>query len=141
VGHARTNGQHAYFQLLHQGTKLVPIDLIGFARPSRDAGSHQDLLMANLFAQAEALAFGRTREEVEADGVSAEQAPHRTFPGNRPTTTILATELTPASRQLIAVRAQVFRRPPSGTSTVRPVGVEPAKVLAVRAPELEAEAS
>ncbi len=147
-----TNGQHAYFQLLHQGTKLVPIDLIGFARPSRDigsarpsrdAGSHQDLLMANLFAQAEALAFGRTREEVEADGVPPEQAPHRTFPGNRPTTTILATELTPSVLgQLIALyEHKVFTQ--AAIWNIDPFdqwGVELGKVLAGRiVPELEAD--
>ncbi|HEU4528633.1 MAG TPA: glucose-6-phosphate isomerase, partial [Actinomycetota bacterium] len=99
-----TNGQHAYFQLLHQGTKLVPIDLIGIARPSHDVGEHHDLLVANLFAQAEALAFGRTAAEVEADGVPAGQVPHRTFSGDRPTTTILASELTPSALgQLIAL--------------------------------------
>jgi len=90
-----TNGQHAYFQLIHQGTHLIPSDFIGFCRPNHAVGRHHDLLMANLFAQTEALAFGKSREEVEAEGVSAEQIPHRTFPGNRPTTTILAPELTP----------------------------------------------
>jgi glucose-6-phosphate isomerase len=138
-----TNGQHAYFQLLHQGTKLVPIDLIGFARPERDLGPHQDLLMANLFAQAEALAFGRTREEVEADGVPPEQVPHRTFPGNRPTTTILATELTPSVLgQLIALyEHKVFTQ--AVIWNIDPFdqwGVELGKVLAGRiVPELEAE--
>jgi glucose-6-phosphate isomerase len=103
-----TNGQHAYYQLLHQGTKLIPADLIGFARPveeldSRLAAQH-DLLMANFFAQAQALAFGKTAEEVAAEGVPAEQVPHRTFPGNRPTTTVLASELSPSVLgQLIAL--------------------------------------
>lgn len=103
-----TNGQHAYFQLLHQGTKLVPADLIGFARPvegfpSRLVPQH-DLLMANLFAQGQALAFGKTAEEVAAEGVPPELVPHRTFPGNRPTTTILASELTPSVLgQLVAL--------------------------------------
>jgi glucose-6-phosphate isomerase len=90
-----TNGQHAYFQLLHQGTVLVPADFIGFVEPTDEVAGHHDLLMANLFAQAEALAFGKTRDEVESEGVPANQVPHRTFKGNRPTTTILAPKLTP----------------------------------------------
>jgi glucose-6-phosphate isomerase len=103
-----TNGQHAYYQLIHQGTKLIPADLIGFARPvaelSDELKAQHDLLMANLFAQGQALAFGRTAEEVRAEGVPEEQVPHRTFRGNRPTTTILATELTPSVLgQLIAL--------------------------------------
>ena len=138
-----TNGQHAYFQLVHQGTKLVPIDLIGIARPSHDVGEHHDLLVANLFAQAEALAFGRTAAEVEADGVPAGQVPHRTFPGDRPTTTILASELTPSVLgQLIALyEHKVFAQ-----ATIWDVdpfdqwGVELGKSLAGRiAPELTAE--
>jgi len=103
-----TDGQHAYFQLLHQGTELVPIDLIGFDRPTHDVPGHHDLLTANMIAQGEALAFGRTREEVEAEGVAAPQVPHRTFPGNRPTTTILAPALTPGTLgQLIALYEHV----------------------------------
>ncbi|MEW2806147.1 glucose-6-phosphate isomerase [Streptomyces massasporeus] len=103
-----TNGQHAYYQLIHQGTKLIPADLIGFARPvaelSGDLKAQHDLLMANLFAQGQALAFGKTAEEVRAEGVPEEQVPHRTFRGNHPTTTILATELTPSVLgQLIAL--------------------------------------
>jgi glucose-6-phosphate isomerase len=90
-----TNGQHAYYQLIHQGTRLIPADFIGFLRPNHEVGTHQDLLMANFFAQTEALAFGKTREEVEAEGVPAHQVPHRVFPGNRPTNTILAPKLTP----------------------------------------------
>ncbi|MFJ3552437.1 glucose-6-phosphate isomerase [Streptomyces sp. NPDC090114] len=103
-----TNGQHAYYQLIHQGTKLIPADLIGFARPvaelSGELAAQHDLLMANLFAQGQALAFGKTAEEVRAEGVPEEQVPHRTFRGNHPTTTILATELTPSVLgQLIAL--------------------------------------
>ncbi|MFH8370783.1 glucose-6-phosphate isomerase [Streptomyces sp. NPDC018031] len=103
-----TNGQHAYYQLLHQGTKLVPADLIGFARPVPgllpQLADQHDLLMANLFAQGQALAFGKTAEEVAAEGVPAELVPHRTFHGNRPTTTILAAELSPSVLgQLIAL--------------------------------------
>ncbi|MFI1031215.1 glucose-6-phosphate isomerase [Streptomyces sp. NPDC020951] len=103
-----TNGQHAYYQLIHQGTKLIPADLIGFARPvdelSDELAAQHDLLMANLFAQGQALAFGKTAEEVRAEGVPEEQIAHRTFHGNHPTTTILARELTPSVLgQLIAL--------------------------------------
>ncbi len=103
-----TNGQHAYYQLLHQGTKLIPADLIGFAKPVDDLRpglvAQHDLLMANLFAQGQALAFGKTPEEVAAEGVPPELVPHKTFQGNRPTTTILAAELSPAVLgQLIAL--------------------------------------
>ncbi|GAA2485830.1 glucose-6-phosphate isomerase [Streptomyces longisporus] len=103
-----TNGQHAYYQLIHQGTRLIPADLIGFARPAAELGdelaAQHDLLMANLFAQGQALAFGKTADEVRAEGVPEEQVPHRTFHGNHPTTTILAKELTPSVLgQLIAL--------------------------------------
>ncbi len=103
-----TNGQHAYYQLIHQGTKLIPADLIGFARPVDELGdelkAQHDLLMANLFAQGQALAFGKTADEVRAEGVPEEQVTHRTFKGNHPTTTILARELTPSVLgQLIAL--------------------------------------
>ncbi|MFF3562933.1 glucose-6-phosphate isomerase [Streptomyces sp. NPDC002574] len=106
-----TNGQHAYYQLLHQGTKFIPADFIGFARPlgelePRLAAQH-DLLMANFFAQTQALGFGKTSDEVRAEGVAEEQVPHRTFRGNHPTTTILATELTPSVLgQLVALYEQ-----------------------------------
>ncbi|WP_413759688.1 glucose-6-phosphate isomerase [Streptomyces sp. MMBL 11-3] len=103
-----TNGQHAYYQLLHQGTKTIPADLIGFVNPvaelSGELAAQHDLLMANLFAQGQALAFGKTADEVRAEGVPEELVPHRTFRGNRPTTTILARELTPSVLgQLIAL--------------------------------------
>jgi glucose-6-phosphate isomerase len=96
-GTVGTNGQHAYFQLLHQGTTLVPIDFIGFVRaqPDHDLERHQDLLVANLLAQAEALAFGKTASEVAAEGVPAVQVPHRTFSGNRPSSVLFADQLTP----------------------------------------------
>ncbi|MFI8765950.1 glucose-6-phosphate isomerase [Streptomyces sp. R-07] len=103
-----TNGQHAYYQLIHQGTKVIPADFIGFARPVDDllpglVGQH-DLLMANFFAQTQALAFGKTPEEVRAEGVAEELVPHKTFQGNHPTTTILADALTPSVLgQLIAL--------------------------------------
>ncbi|MFF4043278.1 glucose-6-phosphate isomerase [Streptomyces sp. NPDC001816] len=103
-----TNGQHAYYQLIHQGTKLIPADFIGFAEPvaelSGELKAQHDLLMANFFAQTQALAFGKTAEEVRAEGVPEELVPHKTFPGNRPTTTILARELTPSVLgQLVAL--------------------------------------
>ncbi|MGW8974378.1 glucose-6-phosphate isomerase [Streptomyces platensis] len=103
-----TNGQHAYYQLLHQGTKMIPADLLGFAEPVADLQpglvAQHDLLMANLFAQGQALAFGKTPDEVRAEGVAEELVPHKTFPGNRPTTTILAGELSPSVLgQLIAL--------------------------------------
>ncbi|MFI1721585.1 glucose-6-phosphate isomerase [Streptomyces sp. NPDC020489] len=103
-----TNGQHAYYQLIHQGTKLIPADFIGFARPvdelSDELKAQHDLLMANLFAQGQALAFGKTPDEVRAEGVPEELVAHKTFQGNHPTTTILAKELTPSVLgQLIAL--------------------------------------
>ncbi|MET8694991.1 glucose-6-phosphate isomerase [Streptomyces bauhiniae] len=103
-----TNGQHAYYQLIHQGTKLIPADFIGFARPvdelSDELKAQHDLLMANFFAQTQALAFGKTASEVREEGVPEELIPHKTFQGNRPTTTILAPELTPSVLgQLIAL--------------------------------------
>ncbi|MFJ2867227.1 glucose-6-phosphate isomerase [Kitasatospora sp. NPDC087314] len=103
-----TNGQHAYYQLLHQGTKVIPADFIGFAEPVADLlpglVAQHDLLLANFFAQTQALAFGKTPEEVAAEGVPAELVPHKTFQGNHPTTTILAAELTPSVLgQLVAL--------------------------------------
>ncbi|MFE4533884.1 glucose-6-phosphate isomerase [Streptomyces scopuliridis] len=103
-----TNGQHAYYQLIHQGTKVIPADFIGFARPVEDLApglvAQHDLLMANFFAQTQALAFGKTPEEVRAEGVAEELVPHKTFRGNHPTTTILAESLTPSVLgQLIAL--------------------------------------
>lgn len=94
-GQAGTNGQHAFYQLIHQGTKLIPCDFIGFCQTLNPLPPHHDLLMANVFAQTEALAFGKTLEQVLADGVAPEVAPHRVFEGNRPTSTILADRLTP----------------------------------------------
>ncbi|MGV0425440.1 glucose-6-phosphate isomerase [Corynebacterium tuberculostearicum] len=101
-GEPGTNGQHAFFQLMHQGTRLIPADFIGFARPKQDfptadgSGSMHDLLMGNFFAQTKVLAFGKTAEEIAAEGVDEAVVPHKVMPGNRPTTTILAEKLTPA---------------------------------------------
>jgi glucose-6-phosphate isomerase len=142
-GSPGTNGQHAYFQLIHQGTQLIPCDFLGFVHPSHVIGDHHDLLMASLFAQTEALAFGKTREEVEAEGVPPAQVPHRTFRGNHPTNTILAAKLTPrVLGQLIALyEHKVFTQ---GTiwnvDSFDQWGVELGKVLATRiVPELHAE--
>jgi len=140
-GEPGTNGQHAFFQLLHQGTTIVPADFIGFARPAHDLGRHHDLLMANFFAQTEALAFGRTREAVAASGVSEHQVAHRVFEGNRPTTTILGEELTPfVLGQLIALyEHKVFVQGVIwGVNSFDQWGVELGKALADRiVPELE----
>jgi glucose-6-phosphate isomerase len=137
-----TNGQHAYYQLIHQGTKVIPCDFIGFARPNNDVGRHHDLLMANFFAQTEALAFGKTAAEVEAEGVSAFQVPHRTFRGNHPTNTILVKrELTPhVLGQLIALyEHKVFTQGWIwNINSFDQWGVELGKVLANRiVPQLE----
>jgi len=143
-GEPGTNGQHAFYQLIHQGTRLVPSDLIGFARPAVERGPHHDLLMANLFAQAEALAFGKTAEEVAAEGVAPALVPHRTFPGNRPTNVILAPRLTPSVLgQLVALyEHKVFTQGVVwGVNSFDQWGVELGKVLAKRIePELTADA-
>ena len=140
-GQPGTNGQHAFYQLIHQGTKLIPCDFIGFNQALNPLGHHHDLLMANFFAQTEALAFGKTAEEVAADGVPMFQVPHRTFEGNRPTNTILADRLTPETLgKLIALyEHKVFVQ---GTiwniNSFDQWGVELGKVLANRIiPELE----
>jgi glucose-6-phosphate isomerase len=115
-GEPGTNGQHAFYQLLHQGTRLIPADFIGFSQPTDDlptadgTGSMHDLLMSNFFAQTQVLAFGKTAEEISAEGTPADVVPHKVMPGNRPTTSILATKLTPSVvGQLIALyEHQVF---------------------------------
>jgi len=141
-----TNGQHAYYQLIHQGTKLIPADFIGFVHAAEElggeTGGHQDLLMANFFAQTEALAFGRTADEVRAQGVPEAQVPHRTFPGNRPTNTILAQRLDPRTLgALVALyEHKVFTQGTIwGINSFDQWGVELGKKLAQRiAPELTA---
>jgi glucose-6-phosphate isomerase len=144
-GQPGTNGQHAFYQLIHQGTKLIPCDFIGFCQTLNPLGDHHDLLMANLFAQTEALAFGKTSAEVAADGVPAFQVSHRTFEGNRPTNTILLDRLTPAALgKLIALyEHKVFVQ---GTiwhiNSFDQWGVELGKVLAQRiVPELESSSA
>jgi glucose-6-phosphate isomerase len=144
-GQPGTNGQHAFYQLIHQGTRLVPCDFIGVCRPAEEVGGHHDLLMANFFAQTEALAFGKSREQVEAEGVAPELAPHRSFPGNRPTSTILTPELTPAVLgQLTALyEHKVFTQGVIwDVNSFDQWGVELGKVLATRiAAELDPAAS
>lgn len=103
-GEPGTNGQHSFYQMIHQGTKLIPCDFIGFLQPLNHLGRHHDLLMANMFAQAEALAFGKTLQEVQDEGTTAWLAPHKTFEGNRPSSTILMERLTPeALGKLVAL--------------------------------------
>jgi glucose-6-phosphate isomerase len=94
-GEPGTNGQHSFYQLIHQGTKLIPVDLIGFGKTANPLGDHHDILMSNVFAQAEALAFGKTEDEVRAEGTAEDVVPHRVFEGNRPSNVLLAEELTP----------------------------------------------
>ncbi|MEN8150880.1 MAG: glucose-6-phosphate isomerase [Planctomycetota bacterium] len=139
-GQPGTNGQHAFYQLIHQGTKLVVCDFLGFAKSRNPVGDHHDLLMANFFAQTEALAFGKTAEEVRADGVEEALVPHRVFPGNRPTNSLLMEELSPAMLgKLVAlyehrvfVMGAIF-----GINPFDQWGVELGKVLAGRiSPEL-----
>jgi glucose-6-phosphate isomerase len=140
-GQPGTNGQHAFYQLIHQGTKLIPCDFIAFSQPLDPLGDHQDLLMANVFAQTEALAFGKTAEEVAAEGVPAAQVPHRTFEGNRPTNTILAERLTP---EILGTLIAMYEHKVFTQGTVWNInsfdqwGVELGKVLAMRiVPELQ----
>ncbi|NLS90922.1 MAG: glucose-6-phosphate isomerase [Planctomycetaceae bacterium] len=142
-GEPGTNGQHAFYQLLHQGTELVPADFIGFARSHNPIGDHHAKLMANFFAQTEALAFGKTREEVVAEGTPDDLVPHKVFEGNRPTNTILAEQLDPETLgKLIAlyehkifVQGIIWQ-----INSFDQWGVELGKVLAKRIlPELEAE--
>jgi glucose-6-phosphate isomerase len=96
-GEPGTNGQHSFYQLIHQGTRLIPCDFIGFAQTLNPLGRHHDILMANVFAQAEALAFGKTEAEVKAEGTADWLVPHRLFEGNRPSNTIMMDRLTPAA--------------------------------------------
>ena len=143
-GEPGTNGQHSFYQLIHQGTKLIPVDLIGFGKTLNPIRDHHDILMSNVFAQAEALAFGKTEDEVRAEGTPEAVVPHRVFEGNRPTNVILAEKLTPhALGTLVALyEHSVFTQ---GTvwsiDSFDQWGVELGKVLAKRIiPELEAEA-
>ena len=140
-GEPGTNGQHSFYQLIHQGTRLIPCDFIAFAKSLNPLGRHHDLLMSNVFAQTEALAFGKTLDEVEADGTPADLAPHRVFEGNRPSNVIMGEKLTPAAlgRLVSLYEMSVFTQ--SVLWNINPFdqwGVELGKVLAQRIiPELE----
>jgi glucose-6-phosphate isomerase len=132
-GEPGTNGQHAFYQLIHQGTKLIPADFIGFSEPNHDTGVMHDLFMSNFFAQTGALAFGRTRAQVEAEGVSPDVAPHKVMPGNHPTTTILARKLTPSVLgQLVALYEHIVFTEGTiwGINPFDQWGVELGKVMA-----------
>jgi glucose-6-phosphate isomerase len=142
-GEPGTNGQHSFYQLIHQGTKLVPCDFIGFCHSLNPLGPHHDMLTANMLAQGEALAFGKPADEVAAEGVAAELVPHRSFPGNRPSSTILADRLTPAVlgalvalyEHSVFVQGAIW-----GINPFDQWGVELGKVLAGRiVPELASE--
>jgi glucose-6-phosphate isomerase len=142
-GEPGTNGQHSFYQLIHQGTRLIPCDFIAFAQPINRLGRHHDMLLANVFAQTEALAFGKTREQVEAEGTPDWLVPHRVFEGNRPSNTIVLDRLTPADLgKLVALyEHSVFTQ---GTiweiDSFDQWGVELGKVLAQRIiPELESQ--
>jgi len=141
-GEPGTNGQHSFYQLIHQGTKLIPCDFIGFDRSLNPLGQHHDLLMANVFAQTEALAFGKTADQVREEGTPEQLVPHRVFEGNRPSNTILAAELTPAMLgTLVALyEHSVFTQGAIwGIDSFDQWGVELGKVLAKRiVPELQA---
>ncbi|HEX4114576.1 MAG TPA: glucose-6-phosphate isomerase [Solirubrobacteraceae bacterium] len=142
-GEPGTNGQHSFYQLIHQGTRLIPVDLIGFARSLNPLSNHHDLLMSNVFAQAEALAFGKTEQQLRAEGVPEAIVPHRVMQGNRPTNVLLAEQLTPHTLgALIALyEHSVFTQGTIwGIDSFDQWGVELGKALAKRIiPELEAE--
>jgi glucose-6-phosphate isomerase len=140
-GEPGTNGQHSFYQLIHQGTPLIPCDFIAFAQPLNPRGRHHDMLLANVLAQSEALAFGKTREQVKAEGTPDWLAPHRVFPGNRPSNTILAARLTPETLgRLVALYEHIVFTQGTiwGINSFDQWGVELGKALAQRImPELE----
>jgi glucose-6-phosphate isomerase len=142
-GEPGTNGQHSFYQLIHQGTRLIPCDFIGFAKSLNPLGRHHDMLLANVFAQSEALAFGKTLEQVKAEGTPDWLAPHRVFEGNRPSNTILAEELTP---NILGKLVALYEHAVFTQGVVWQInsfdqwGVELGKVLAQRIiPELESK--
>jgi len=142
-GEPGTNGQHSFYQLIHQGTRLIPCDFIGFSQTLNPLGHHHDILMANVFAQAEALAFGKTAEQVKAEGTPDWLVPHRVFAGNRPSNTILAERLTP---EVLGKLVALYEHSVFTQGTIWNIdsfdqwGVELGKVLAQRiVPELESE--
>ena len=143
-GEPGTNGQHSFYQLIHQGTKLIPVDLIGFGKSLNPLGDHHDILSSNVFAQAQALAFGKTEEEVLAEGTAPEVAPHRVMQGNRPTNVLLAEKLTP---RLLGTLVALYEHSVFTQGTIWGIdsfdqwGVELGKVLAAAIiPELESAA-
>jgi glucose-6-phosphate isomerase len=142
-GEPGTNGQHSFYQLIHQGTRLIPCDFIAFVSPLNPVGRHHDILMANIFAQSEALAFGKTLEQVKAEGTPDAIAPHRVFEGNRPSNTILAQRLTPATLgKLVALYEHIVFTQGAiwDIDSFDQWGVELGKVLAQRIiPELESK--
>ena len=140
-GEPGTNGQHSFYQLIHQGTRLIPCDLIAFAHPLIEVGRHHDILLSNVFAQAEALAFGKTKEQVKAEGTPDWLVPHRVFEGNRPTNVILADRLTP---EMLGKLVALYEHAVFTQGIIWNIdsfdqwGVELGKVLAVNIiPELE----
>jgi glucose-6-phosphate isomerase len=144
-GEPGTNGQHSFYQLIHQGTRIIPCDFIAFAHSLNPVGRHHDLLMANVFAQAEALAFGKTAEEVRSEGTAEWLVPHRVFEGNRPSNLLLMDRLTPSAlgklvalyEHLVFVQGVIW-----GLDSFDQWGVELGKVLAQRiVPELESDRS
>jgi glucose-6-phosphate isomerase len=143
-GEPGTNGQHSFYQLIHQGTKLIPVDLIGFGKTLNPLRNHHDILSSNVFAQAQALAFGKTIEQVLAEGTAPEVAPHRVMPGNRPTNVLLAEKLTP---RLLGTLVALYEHSVFTQGVIWDIdsfdqwGVELGKVLAVQIlPELESAA-
>jgi glucose-6-phosphate isomerase len=142
-GQPGTNGQHAFYQLIHQGTKLIPADFIGVVKPEIPVGNHQDLLFSNFLAQTEALAFGKTAEQVAAEGTKPDLVDAKTFPGNRPTTSIVIDRLTPSTLgQLVALyEHKVFTQGAIwGINSFDQWGVELGKALANRiVPELTSD--
>ena len=143
-GEPGTNGQHSFYQLIHQGTRLIPCDFIGFHRALNPLGRHHDMLMANVFAQTEALAFGKTPEQVKAEGSPEWLVPHRVFEGNRPSNTLLAESLTPnLLGKLVALYEHIVFTQGSiwQINSFDQWGVELGKVLAQHIiPELESQA-
>jgi glucose-6-phosphate isomerase len=140
-GEPGTNGQHSFYQLIHQGTKLIPLDLIGFGKTLNPLRDHHDILTSNVFAQAQALAFGKTLDEVLAEGTAPDVAPHRVMPGNRPTNVLLAEVLTP---RLLGTLVALYEHSVFTQGTIWTIdsfdqwGVELGKVLALQIlPELE----
>ena len=118
-GEPGTNGQHSFYQLIHQGTTIVPVDFIGFAKSLNPLGNHHDILMSNIFAQAQALAFGKSAEELRAEGADERVIPHRVMEGNRPSNVLLAENCRPAcsARSLRSTSTRSSSRARSGTST------------------------